>query len=166
MQVSCVTTEPPSSVLFSCSLRKQICQFCNNILILCYLARSVILIWPPLWSRGNIVTSYSAEPGSIPVGSVSWLSFSPGFSLNRKAALTHTGFLPAPVTAPTPALACGFHTHWHCRNRRTVCFFQRRINRSYLLGLMYIRGRCRRLGASTFNSVVYGRKFLHCFRKT
>ena len=55
------------------------------------------LFRPPLWSRGNIVNSHPAGPGSIP----GWVSFLvevfPGFSLNRKTNVTKFGPHSIPV---------------------------------------------------------------------
>ena len=66
-------------------------------LILCSYVRGSFQKWPPLWSRGNIVTSHADGVGSIPVGSVSWLRIFPRFSLNRKINFRKFGPHSSPV---------------------------------------------------------------------
>ena len=67
------------------------------------LALVAILCQTPL-SRNDIVPFPSVKTGYC-------LLTQRRQNFNSKAAFTHTGFLPAPATAPTPAPACGFsHT--------------------------------------------------------
>ena len=56
-----------------------------------------MLIWPPLLSRGNIITSHAMGPGSIPSQVISWLRSFLGFSLSHKTNVRKFGPHSSPV---------------------------------------------------------------------
>ena len=75
------STTSDSFVVLSCALYRRI--------VICYSIPILLSLRPPLWSRGNFVTSHPAGPGSIP-GRVNFhVDFFPGLFINPKT------FVPA-----------------------------------------------------------------------